>query len=114
MIPDISGSPTPSGMPFTTCENVQERLIYLRGTLGRKWLEIQSGEFYPVPCGTLYKIMRTGQVPKKWWKVLNIHGSQPPRIAISKVDMESASRTILDNIEPEKVSRLIALLQGEK
>jgi hypothetical protein len=89
-----------------TCEKVQERLIYQRCILHRKWREIQCDEFSIVPIGTLYKIMRTGKVPKKWWRVLKIKAVRQPRIAISKVNMDKAAYSIIKNISYKKVIEL--------
>lgn len=95
---------------FVTCENVQERLIYQRCILHRKWSEIQSDGFQQLPIGTLYKIMRTGKVPKKWYKVLRIKVERQPRIAISKVNMEKAAKSIARNISQKNIIKLIYLL----
>jgi hypothetical protein len=96
--------------PFITCENAQERLIYLRGILHRKWKDIRSEEFQAIPVGTLYKIMRTGAVPKKWWKTLGIKSKRQPRIAVSKVDMEKAAISITRNITKTNILELTYLL----
>lgn len=103
-----------AGKVFTgtnnSCENVQERLIYLRRTLHQKWQEIQVTEFPDIPAGTLYKIMQTGQVPRKWWSTLGIKATRQPRIAISKVNMQKAAASIINNINFEKVIKLSYLL----
>lgn len=96
--------------PSRTCENVQERLIYERGILHRKWRTIQSEGFPTIPVGTLYKIMHTGKVPKKYWRALGIKAKRQPRIAISKVNMKKAATTICKHIDQENIIELVYLL----
>ncbi len=96
--------------PSRTCENVQERLIYERGILHRKWKDIQSEGFSAVPIGTLYKIMQTGKVPRKYWRALGIKAKRHPRIAISKIDMKKAACSITNNIGDRNVIELVYLL----
>ncbi len=97
---------------FVTCENVQEQLIYQRDILCRKWLDIQSDGFQPIPIGTLYKIKQTGQVPKKWWKILGIKSVRQPRIAVNKVDMKRAANSIINNISTINIIQLVYLLNN--
>jgi len=106
----LQASDNPFTNSYTSCENVQERLIYERGILHRKWKDIQSEGFSVIPVGTLYKIMRTGVVPRKWWKALGIKPKRQPRIAISKVDMNKATASVTRNITRGNVIELIYLL----
>jgi len=98
-----------------THNSVQERLIYLRDIKGCKWRKIaEMPEFGGIPLGTLYSIYRSGVVPRKWWKALDMQAiEETTRIAISKVDMESAARTIYNNLGRESIIALIVLLEQE-
>lgn len=107
-----TGSQPITEMPFTTRENVQERLIWLRDTLHIKWHIIASGdEFGGIPIGTLHKMYKTGKVPKKWWRVLKVRATPfTLRVSIHKFNMNKAVQTIMDNISAHKREELLAKL----
>jgi len=109
---DYDGSTPITEIDFLTQEMVQERLKYLRGVLGWSWPKIaESVEFSPIPAGTLYNIVTEGEVPKKWWGMLNVRATlETKRIAIHKTDMDSAAKTIMANIALDNVYLLIEKL----
>lgn len=68
-----------------------------------------NDDFKGIPPGTLWWMLEHDMVPKKWRKKLNItmKGTYPPRLAISKVDMESAARSIINNLSRTDIRKLV-------
>lgn len=101
-------------MQFRTQEDLQTLLILYRDSIGLLWSEIAKKEPFNaienIPLSTLHYIYSSGKVPKHYWKILRVVGSQPPRIAISKEDMESACSSITNNLPIEKIRTLYDLL----
>lgn len=66
-----------------------------------------------IPPGTIHYIYNEQIIPRKWWGILKVQLEPTDRIAISKVDMQSAARTICRNIDPDLVYELSELLNDE-
>jgi len=86
------------------------RLQALNTVDGLSFREIAALDaFRGIPAGTLSSIVATGMVPGVWRERLCPY--QPPaRIAIRKDDMPSAARTLITNLDPERLAELTDLL----
>lgn len=100
--------------PFKTPERAQRALQHLRDELdpGLTWPEIAALDaFEGVPMGSLHYIYKTGKVSKLWRELLGVKPSYPPRIAVSKVDMDKALASLVNNIEHHRIMELAKLLE---
>ena len=81
-------------------EGVSKALRHLHDSRALSWPVIGSLPFLKeVPQSTLYDIADTGKVPKKWQRYLRVKPDYPPRISISKVNVDSAFKTITNNLD---------------
>lgn len=95
-------------MPFTTQEAVQKRLEWLRDIEGLSWPKIaKMPEFRKMPAGTLWRVWKTGAIPKKWWRTLNVKAVvHTPRISVHKYIPEKAIATIINNFPNEAIEEI--------
>src|SRR3989304_2925289 len=78
---------------------------------GMSYRAISSAYGKPITYGDIYRIAAYGVFPKRRDKRRVLGLKAPPRLAISKEDMESAALSIIRNLPPEKVRHLTQLLE---
>ena len=102
---------TPTETIFPDLESLRNELIALRRAQ-MTWREIRATAlFYEIPIGTLHRFYRGEDLPRHYWERFGIKRPSRNRIAISKDNMTSAARTIINNVETEKVAELVRLLK---
>lgn len=96
--------------PTRATTELVTRLQHLNTVDGLSFREIAVLDaFRGIPAGTLSSIVATGMVPGVWRERLCPY--QPPaRIAVRKDDMPSAARTLIANLDPERLAELADLL----
>lgn len=99
--------------PARATTSLVARLHALNTVDGLTWDKIALlDDFYGIPPGTLCDIHNTGKVPAKWRARL-----LPPviagRVAVSKTNMPSAARTLVNNLPADKVRELGKLLMAK-
>lgn len=103
---------------FADHKAVKDLLIQLHDYYDLSWPQIAAlpsinppGE-NEIPFSTLAKIARIGIVPEKWRSRFPGVGAidNRPRISIHKINMRSASQTIINNLTPENKFELIKYL----
>lgn len=88
------------GHSYASPEAISKALVRLHDEYDLSWPKIGSlGFLERVPPSTLYDIADTAKVPKKWRAYLSVKPDYPPRIAISKVNVDSAVKTIVNNLD---------------
>lgn len=93
-------------------DGIKGAITELNRTYGYSYRQISTmGVFKGIPHGTIRNIGAGGDIPKHWRSQL-IAPKPTDRIAISKSSMESAARTLRNNLTPAQVSTLAWLLQG--
>lgn len=100
----------PAELPVTAHDSPRSRLRRLKGTSGLSFRALALVEPYiGIPPGTLSVFHSGGKLPAKYRAQLG-YAMPPPRIAIHKTDMPSAARTLIKNLDPEKLVELMDLL----